>query len=153
MLTSSGSRRHGESEILCRRVFAPRYLQPLECPAVFLKKLLEEHSSGDWFRDLCLIYIARSDDLVRDVVSAFFREARDEGRISLSVDVRPSTSSARRRERGMMAHSWSEGTKKKIARGLIKLLTEFGFLAHRARGPREIRSSHRTPFSRCLPRP
>ena len=43
---------------LVLRCFAPRYLAPPGCPAKHLKRLVLNHPSGDWFRDLCLIYAA-----------------------------------------------------------------------------------------------
>src|SRR5215813_6769874 len=45
---------------IVQRVFAPRYLYPTGCPAVYVKKLVEKHTTGDWFRDLCVLYTARA---------------------------------------------------------------------------------------------
>lgn len=131
---------------IVQRVFAPRYLYPEGCPALYLKKLVEMKTSGDWFRDLCLLYAARADQLVRDSVTLLFRNARNEGRISLSVDaviafLRESD------QNGMIAQTWSPEVKKKIARGLLKILTEFEFLTPRTRGPREIRNFRPHPLA------
>jgi len=46
-----------------------------------------------------------------------------------------------------MAKPWSSETKRKIARGLLKMLTEFGFLVPRSRGPREIRNFRPHPLA------
>ena len=108
---------------IVQRVFAPRYLHPEGCPAFHLKKLVESKTAGDWFRDLCLLYTARADRLVRDGVTVLLHNACDEGRIALSVDavvsfLRDSD------QNGMMDQTWSPEVKKKIARGLLKILTE-----------------------------
>ena len=71
---------------IVQRVFAPRYLSPKECPAVYLKQLLEKQTMGDWFRDLSLLYTARANRLVRDSVTILLRNARDQGRLTLSLD-------------------------------------------------------------------
>jgi BrxA len=131
---------------IVQRVFAPRYLRPEEYPAPHLKKLVERKTAGDWFRDLCLLYAARADRLVRDSVTVLLRNARDEGRISLSVDA--VVSFLRESDQnGMMDQTWSPEVKKKIARGLLKVLTEFGFLTHRIRGSREIRHFRPHPLA------
>jgi len=131
---------------IVQRVFAPRYLYPKGCLALYLKKLVESHTAGDWFHDLCLLYSARADRLVRDGVTVLLRNARDEGRIALSVDavvafLRESDLN------GMMDQTWSPEVKKKIARGLLKVLTEFGFLTQCVRGPREIRHFRPHPLA------
>lgn len=131
---------------IVQRVFAPRYLDPEGCPALHLKKLVEMHTAGDWFRDLCLLYTARANRLVRDSVTVLLRNAREEGRIALSVDaviafLRESD------ENGMMAHSWSPEVRKRVARVLLKVLTEFGFLTRRVRGARDIRHFRPHPLA------
>ena len=131
---------------IVQRVFAPRYLYPEECPAVYLKKLVERHTQGDWFRDLCLLYTARANRLVRDSVTVFLRNARDEGRIALSVNavvafLRESD------QNGMMAHPWSPEVRERVASILLKALAEFGFLTQRVRGSREIRHFRPHPLA------
>jgi hypothetical protein len=131
---------------IVQRVFAPRYLYPAGCPAVYLKKLVERRTTGDWFRDLCLLYTARANRLVRDSITVLLRNARDEGRLALSVD----TVVAFLREadqHGMMAHPWSPEVRKRVARVLLKVLTEFGFLTPRRRGAREIRHFRPHPLA------
>lgn len=131
---------------LVQRVFAPRYLQPEGPPARYLKALVEHLSAGDWFRDLCLLHTARADCLVRDSIAVLLRRAREEGRLSLSVDAVIAYLNEAE-EDGKMARPWSSETKRKIARGLLKILTEFGFLGHRVRGPREIRGFRPHPLA------
>jgi Putative inner membrane protein (DUF1819) len=131
---------------IVQRVFAPRYLYPEGCPALYIKKLVERHTADDWFRDLCLLYTARADRLVRDGVTVLLRNARDEGRITLSVDaviafLREAD------QHGMMDHPWSPEVRKRVARVLLKVLTEFGFLTQRVRGSRELRHFRPHPLA------
>ena len=122
---------------IVQRCFGPRYLAPARCPAQHLKTLVETRPSGDWFRDLCLLYTARADRLIRDAVTVLLAGARDEGRLALSVDAAVTfLCEAEQNER--MATRWAAETKKKIARGLLKALGEFGFLANSGRGAKEI---------------
>src|SRR6266704_5028852 len=50
---------------IVKRVFAWRYLRPDAGPALALKLLLERGQSGQLFSDLCLLYAARNDKLLR----------------------------------------------------------------------------------------
>ena len=130
---------------IVQRVFAPRYLYPAGCPALYVKKLVEMHTAGDWFHDLCLLYAARADRLVRDGVTVLLRNACDEGRISLSVDA--VVAFLREADQnGMMAHPWSPEVRKRVARVLLKVLMEFGFLTQRVRGRRELRHCQPHPL-------
>jgi hypothetical protein len=77
---------------------------------------------------------------VRDSVTVLLCSARDEGRIALSVDA--VVAFLREADQnGMMAHPWSPEVRKRVARVLLKVLTEFGFLTQRVRGARDIRHS------------
>lgn len=123
---------------IVQRCFAPRYLAPPGCPARFLKRLLENHICGDWFRDLCLIYTARADRLVRDAVSEFLAKAREEGRLAVTVESAISFLVEAERN-GKMPAPWAAETKRKIALGLLKMLVEFGLLSYDTRAAKEIR--------------
>lgn len=131
---------------LVQRVFGPRYLSPETCPAKHLKTLVEQHPAGDWFRDLCLLYTARADSLARDAVTALYRRVRNEGRLTLSVETAIGFL-REAEEEGKMSAPWSSETKRKVARGLLKMLAEFGFLVPRTRGSREIRNFRPHPLA------
>jgi Putative inner membrane protein (DUF1819) len=131
---------------LVQQVFARRYLRPEGPPAVYLKTLLERRPGGDWFRDLCLVYSARADRVLRDLVSVFFRDMREAGRLTLNLEAVIAFLSEAEEE-GKLPRPWSPETKKKIARGLMKMLTEFGFLGNRGRGPREMRPFRPHPLA------
>jgi hypothetical protein len=128
------------------RCFAPRYLAPPGQPAIFLKRLLESRGSGDWFRDLALIYTARVDRLVRDAISVFLAGVREDGRLTLSVDS-VMTFLVEAERHGMMASPWATETKRKIARGLLKMLGEFGLLSNGSRKAKEILAFNPHPLA------
>ncbi|HVC94158.1 MAG TPA: BrxA family protein [Pirellulales bacterium] len=134
VLAKSTARR---AKDVVRRVFAPRFLEAPGCPAARLKRLLDRAPNGDWFRDICLIYTARADFLVRDAITVLLRRAALEGRCSLGVETVIAFLDEAEHA-GRMQKPWSREVKRKVARGLLKMLTEFGFLAPAARGPREI---------------
>ena len=76
---------------IVRRVFAWRLLRPDNRPAILLKRLLEQGQPGQLFSDLCLLYAARNDDLIRDAVSHLYWPALSEAG---SVLVPPMSSSS-----------------------------------------------------------
>jgi hypothetical protein len=121
---------------IVRRVFARRFLQPDDRAARQLKRLLEALPSGAWFSDLCLLYAARADQLLREVTTKLYWPAIDEGRLT----VIPDTVVRFLREaqhQGRMQKPWSNAVQVKVARGLLKALTGFGLLREVARGRRE----------------
>ena len=102
------------------RVFAPRYLQPDGPPALYLKPLAETRPANDWFRDLCLIYTAHADRLVRDSVTLLFRRT-GQG----AAGPKPGLGHClpqRGGRRGPDGPPLVRGNQKKIARGLLKML-------------------------------
>jgi hypothetical protein len=131
---------------IVRKGFAPRFLLPDPRAARYVKRLLEKRPNSDWFGNLCLLHAARADMLVRDAVTVLLRRACDEGRLALSVDAVISFL-CESEEQGKMTTPWSSETKRKVARGLLKMLTEFGFLRRRTRGPRDIRTFHPDPLA------
>ena len=99
-----------------------------------LKRLLASRPAGDWFGNLCLLQTARTDDLVRETITVLFHRVQREGRLTLSLEA-VMAFLREAEEEGKMPKPWSSETKRKVARGLLKMLTEFGFLAPRNRGP------------------
>ena len=120
-----------------RRVFAPRYLGRPSSPqqtqpdpfARYLKRLLEANPPGDWFRDLCLIYAARTDVVLRDVLVVHYPQALAEGRTRLNKD--SIHEFLRQAElNGRMKTPWSDTVRRRVAAGLSRQLTEFGLLSN-----------------------
>ncbi|WP_145167967.1 BrxA family protein [Rubripirellula lacrimiformis] len=131
---------------IVQRCFAPRLLSPAGCPARHMKRLVENRSSNDWFRDLCLLYSARADRLLRDSITVFLTDAINEGRLSVTVDT-ATAFLCEAEEKGMMESPWAAETKKKVSRGVLKALAEFGLLSTNSRKPREILSFRPHPIA------
>ena len=128
---------------IVRRVFAWRLLRPDNRPAILLKRLLEQGQPGQLFSDLCLLYAARNDDLIRDAVSHLYWPALSEGRLSLSPAY--VVEFLRQAEQdGRVPEPWSEQVKLKVARGVLKAMTNFGLLREVGRGKRELVHFHPT---------
>jgi hypothetical protein len=121
---------------IVRRVFARRFLFPNSAAAEHLKTLVRRGLLGRRFSDICLLYAARHDDLLRDIIVGLYWPALTDGRLELSVkDV---VEFLRQAEGdGFMPEPWSEAVKLKVARGLLKALADFGFLREVGRGRRE----------------
>jgi hypothetical protein len=112
---------------IVRRVFARRLLLPDTQPAQLLKHLLSNIRSAKMVSNLMLIYAARQDDLLRDVIVKLYWPSFREGRISLSTSnviafLKDAESD------GRIPEPWSEQVKIKVARGLIRALIDFGLL-------------------------
>jgi hypothetical protein len=124
------------TDIVCR-VFARRFLRPNDRPAFLLKRLLAKKQSGQLFADLCLLYAARNDDLIRDVVTHVYWPALSDGRLTISPPYL--VEFLRQAERdGRMSEPWSEQVKLRVARGILKAVADFGLLRETARGRREL---------------
>jgi hypothetical protein len=121
---------------IVRRVFARRFLVPDSAPAEHLKALIRHGHGGRIFSDICLLYAARNDDLLRDVIVRLFWPALADGRLELSVeDVVEFIRGAE--NEGLMLAPWSEQVKIKVARGLVKALVDFRYLREVGRRRRE----------------
>jgi hypothetical protein len=113
---------------IVRRVFARRYLRPNNEPASLLKRLLERGQPGQLFSDLCLLYSARNDELIRDAVLHLYWPALSEGRLTLApIHLIEFLRQAERH--GKIEKPWSEQVKLKVARGVLKAMADFGLLA------------------------
>jgi hypothetical protein len=112
---------------IVRRVFARRVLLPDSKPAQLLKHLLSNSHSAKIISDLMLVYAARQDDLLRDVIVKLYWPSFREGRISLCTgNVIAFLKDAE--SDGRIPEPWSEHVKIKVARGLIRALIDFGLL-------------------------
>jgi hypothetical protein len=131
---------------IVRRVFARRYLQPDDQTARHLKRLLDALPYGAWFGDLCLLYATRADQALREVITDFYWPAMEEGRLTVLPETVVSFLRDAQAE-GRMEKPWSAGVRLKVARGLLKALTDFGLLREVARGRRETVSYHPTDLA------
>jgi len=122
---------------IVKRVFARRYLRPDHRPALLLKRLLERNQLAQVFSDLCLLYAARADDLIRDVVIHLYWPASSSGKLTLAPEYVVEFLRQADRE-GKILEPWSEQVKLKVARGILKAMADFGLLVEVRRGRREL---------------
>jgi len=122
---------------IVRRVFAWRFLRPDNRPAILLKRLLGRRQVGQVFSDLCLLYAARNDELIRDAVTHVYWPALSDGRLTLSPAYLVEFLREADRD-GHIPEPWSERVKVRVARGILKAMTDFGLLREVARGKREL---------------
>jgi hypothetical protein len=86
--------------------------------------------------DLCLLYAARHDDLLRDAIVSLYWPAIAEGRLTLTAE--DAVAFLRQAEAdGRIPEPWSTQVKLKIARGLLRAMTDFGLLRQANRTRRE----------------
>lgn len=131
---------------IVRRVFARRFLQPDGGPARHFKRLLESLPPRAWFGDLCLLYAARADRLLREIITDLYWPAVEQGRLTLMPgNVVRFLHDAQ--GQGRMKRPWSSLVQIKVARGLLKALTDFGLLRQVARGRRETVIYHPTDLA------
>ncbi len=110
-----------------RRVFANRFLVPDPPPARYLHRLLLGNKVGQLFSDLCLLYSARKDSLLRDVIILVYWPSVAEGRLVISPkEVVQFFRHAE--EQGRIPQPWSEPVKIKVARGVLRALAEYGLI-------------------------
>ena len=68
------------SDDVVAHAFNQRFLAGEKPAAPYLKSLLEEKGAGRWFTDLCLLYAARADVVLREAISIYASERRATGR-------------------------------------------------------------------------
>jgi len=122
---------------IVRRVFAPRFLRPTIQPAIILKTILGHRLPYSVFREMVFVNAARNDALIHDFTTEEFWPAVQRGRPSLDVDSVLSFFSGAVAD-GLIEKPWSEQVSKKVARGLLGLLRDIGFLRDSGRSRKDI---------------
>ncbi len=120
-----------------RRVFAPRFLRPSDKPAQILKRVLASGLPGPVFTELLFVFAARQDPLVYDFTVREYWPAVRRGRPVLDTDLMLSFLSEAHYD-GRLDNLWSEKVSVRIARCVLGLLRDIGFLREVVRGRREI---------------
>lgn len=120
-----------------RRVFAPRYLRPTDKPARILQRILSSGLPGRVFTELLFVFTARQDPLVYDFTVREYWPAVRRGRNVLDADPMLSFLSEAHYD-GRLDNRWSEKVSVRIARCVLGLLRDIGFLREVVRGRREI---------------
>jgi hypothetical protein len=126
---------------LVDRVFAPRFLRDNGKPARYLQRLLASRVSSAAFSDLCFLYTVRQDDLLRDVLERVYWPMVRKGYLTLndgSILLFLQSESARER----IIEPWSQYVERRVARGTLRVMTDFGLLHPIRKGRREVRRYH-----------
>jgi hypothetical protein len=124
-----------------RRVFAPRFLRPSDKPARILQRVLASGLPGRVFTELLFVFAARQDPLVYDFTTREYWAAVRRGRPVMDTDPMLSFLSEAHCD-GRLDNEWSENVSVRIARCVLSLLRDVGFLREVVRGRREIISYH-----------
>lgn len=127
------------SDDVVAHAFNQRFLSGPLPPAPHLQRLLELRGPAQWFTDLCLLYAARADVVLREVITVFAAERRATGRSY--VDTASLVHFLEDQEgRGRMEKPWSTSVKESVAQHVLRQLTDFGLAERPRRGVRELRS-------------
>jgi hypothetical protein len=120
-----------------RRVFAPRFLRPSDKPARILQQVIASGLPGRVFTELLFVFTARQDPLVYDFTIREYWPAVRRGRSVLDTAPMLSFLSEAHYD-GRLDNQWSEKVSVRIARCVLGLLRDVGFLRETVRGRREI---------------
>ncbi|NLT70283.1 MAG: DUF1819 family protein [Verrucomicrobiaceae bacterium] len=120
-----------------RRVFAPRFLRPNDKPARILQKVLASGLPGRVFTELIFLFTARWDPLIYDFTIREYWPSARRGRTVMNTDPMIAFLSEARCD-GRLDNQWSDQVSVRIARCVLGLLRDVGFLREAARGRREI---------------
>ena len=126
---------------IVRRVFAPRFLRPTDKPARVLKHILASGLPGRTFTEMLFVYAARNDPLIYDFTVREYWPAVRRGRPVLGTDVMLAFLSEAVVD-GRLDSQWSEKVSVRIARCVLGMLRDVGFLREVRRGRREIVDYH-----------
>ena len=124
-----------------RRVFAPRYLKPTDKPARILQRVLSSGLPGRVFTELVFLFTARQDPLVYDFTIREYWPSAGRGRNIMGTDLMLSFLSEAHYD-GRLDNQWSESVSVRMARCVLGLLRDVGFLREVTRGRREIVNYH-----------
>ena len=122
---------------LVRRVFAPRFLRPSDKPARMLRQVSASGLPRRVFTELLFVFAARRDPLVYDFTIREYWPAVRRGRSVMDTDPALAFLSAAQYD-GRLDRQWSEKVALRVARSVLGLLRDVGFLRETARGRREI---------------
>lgn len=120
-----------------KRIFAPRFLRPTANPARILKRVLSSGLPRCVFTELVFLFTARQDPLVYDFAVHEYWPAVRRGRNILDTDAMLSFVSEARFD-GRIDKQWSENVSVRVARCVLGLLRDIGFLREVVRGRKEI---------------
>jgi len=122
---------------IVRRVFARRLLIPTDEPARLLKQIMQSNLPASTFNEMLLVYSSRKDPLIHDFILQEFWPAVRSGRSILDKDMVLTFLSGATYD-GRIDPPWSENVELRVARSILGLLRDVGFLRETQRGRKEI---------------
>jgi hypothetical protein len=122
---------------ILRRVFAPRLLRPTDNPARLLKKITLSRLPARTFNELLFVYIARFDPLVYDYTTQEYWPSVRRGKKVAETDSFLSFLSGAMID-GRLDSQWSDKVSVRIARCVLALYRDIGFLKEAKRGRKEV---------------
>jgi len=125
------------SDDVVEYAFNLRFLAGDRPAAPYLKELLEKKGPGRWFTDLCLLYTARADVVLREAITVYAANRRASGRPYVDT---PSFVHflADQEAAGRMESPWSTNVKESVAQHVLRQMTDFGLAGPGRRGVREL---------------
>lgn len=124
-----------------RQVFQPRFLADGEEPARSIQWLLARRPSGPWFSQLCLLFAARADIVLRDAVCVLLPAARSRGVVSVgTADFERFL--ALQEASGHLPRPWSSSVRKSVAQHVLAQLSDLDVLGPARRTGRTLRAYH-----------
>ncbi len=122
---------------LVRLVFEPRFLADAQEPAASMRRLLTARGNGPWFTQLCLLFAARVDVVLREAVTVFLPAAR--ARRAFAVNTPDFMRFLEEQEaRGRMVRPWSRSVRESVAQHVLHQLTDLRVLGPSRRGVRPL---------------
>ena len=125
------------SDDVVAHAFNQRFLSGPVPPAPHLQRLLAQRGAGRWFTDLCLLYAARADVVLRESITAYAAERKASGRTYADT---PSLVAFLddQEAAGRMERPWSKSVKESVAQHVLRQMTDFGIAGPSRRGVREL---------------
>ena len=125
------------SDDIVGHAFNLRFLSGERPAAPHLKRLLEAKGLGRWFADLCLLYAARADVVLREAIAVYAAQRLAAGRAY--VDTPSFVQFIEDQEAaGRMERPWSRSVKESVAQHVLRLMTDFGLAGSSRRGLRNL---------------
>lgn len=122
---------------IIQSAFISRFLTEGQEPAASLRRLLDRRGNGPWFTQLCLLFAARADVVLRDAAADFLPDARRRGRSAVSTGDFEEFLAAQE-ALGRMAKPWSPAVRVTVAQHILHHLTDLNVLGPPRRGVRPL---------------
>lgn len=131
-----------------KECFAPRYLVCDALPARILKPVIQ-HLPDSALKQICLVYTARANEIVRDFISEVYWPMYASGRATVGKSHARLFVEESVRD-GRTTTPWSESTITRVSTYLGGVCEDFGLLGESRSGERAIEHEHLHPIAALL---